>query len=53
MKLQSREKERIEGKLTLEWFVSLVEYCLPRLAFSLVGHGLGVFSSEARRKDVR
>jgi hypothetical protein len=29
MRLQSREKERIDGKFTLEWCVSLVERCSP------------------------
>jgi hypothetical protein len=32
MRLQPRAKERIEGKLTLEWCVSLVQRCSPRLA---------------------
>jgi hypothetical protein len=32
MRLQSRAKERIKERLTLEWCVSLVERCSPRLA---------------------
>jgi hypothetical protein len=54
MRLQSRAKERIEVKLTLEWCVSLVERYSPRLAAFPCPHGLGVFSSgEAGREDVR
>jgi hypothetical protein len=29
MRLQSRAKERIDRKLTLEWYASLVERCPP------------------------
>jgi hypothetical protein len=54
MRLQSRAKERIEVKLTLEWCVSLVERYSPRLAAFPCPHGLGVFSyGEAGREDVR
>jgi hypothetical protein len=55
MKLQSRAKERIEGKLTLEWCVSLVERCSPRLdAFPCPPWPWGFFlwRSRERRREV-
>jgi hypothetical protein len=54
MKLQSRAKEGIEGKLTLEWCVSLLERCSPRLAFSPCPPCLWGFlwRSRERRREV-